>query len=1015
MFSRLKSSSLLSSSSAAASLAPSPPLTYTTLIKGAKDPNQFSEFPAPGDTKKHLLPVYIDFDDDDVDATNKANNSQAKEDGGEGGGAGKKPAEASPNEQTQFWMPDKLCKVCYGCEDAFTMYRRRHHCRMCGQVFCNPCSSFYIDGALISLHGLVRSCRLCHDQLLERTEHENKQFRRRQVDNPSESLSSSSAAAAAIGGGGAHLTAQQQQQLQEQQQLQQQNQQHQQAQHHLTHQIVESPSDKLTHTNNLQTRASAHLEAIVDRLVTVAGNIILEPSVWKNIICSLVREVVSSVDPNVRRGDSMDIRPYVKLKIIPGGSLDENAYVDGIVFRKNVSHKKMALEATKLNPKILLLAGGIEFQRTDTRLSSMDTLIEQEDRYIEILVEKIMSLKPDLILVGKAVARKAQELLCGHKVSVMQNVKPQLLERISRMTGAMMLPSTDHMIQQYGEECLGSCGRFWLRLVQDNPEKHSAARPLRILRTRVARGSTYAYLEGCPSELGCTIVLRGASRETLAAVKEIIRFSIVIAYHLRLEVAYYNDRSAMLPTSPDDKIYEDDSDDEDAAAAAAAAAMNGDGEEEEEKSSTFAEARIVSSSHTFSSAAATTTAKSTIECAVGEISTETQGVQGGGAEAASEGGESHELPSAVAVAIVENTPECQKEKEEESPPPHVDPISRKLQERFDRFLLSASLDVDIGLPFTSELRGLQSKSKYFMSPAMRAQANASAAAAAAATAGTGGSSIAATTTTSVPAPAVEEKTAKDYQTLLFASLAMTDGKTQKSKAEVLRIRFYTSEDIALGQFLIENCFHLNQRSNSGKEGGMLDQVLSFVHKSGRIDVSVHRISDAGADKTVALPVDDGISSARDPFHLPIFMSSYCKECQAVVTPEVAMSEETWKMSFGKFMEMLFYNRSARARTGGCNHCIRDDHICVFVCEGFEARFDFAPVHPFALHVRGDGMAFPVSFHHTQTAKLLKTLPGQFANIVDEFKLALNALEKEAVDLLGHRTEDLAMVRAFRSF
>jgi ABC-type Fe3+-hydroxamate transport system substrate-binding protein len=30
----------------------------------------------------------------------------------------------------------------------------------------------------------------------------------------------------------------------------------------------------------------------------------------------------------------------------------------------------------------------------------MDTLIEQEDKYIEILVEKIMSLKPDIILVG---------------------------------------------------------------------------------------------------------------------------------------------------------------------------------------------------------------------------------------------------------------------------------------------------------------------------------------------------------------------------------------------------------------------------------------------------------------------------------------------------------------------------------------------------------------------------------------------------------------------------------------
>jgi hypothetical protein len=65
------------------------------------------------------------------------------------------------------------------------------------------------------------------------------------------------------------------------------------------------------------------------------------------------------------------------------------------------------------------------------KLSSMDTLIEQEDKFMELLVEKIMSLQPDIILVGKAVTRRAQELLCEHHVIVMQNVKAKLLERIA--------------------------------------------------------------------------------------------------------------------------------------------------------------------------------------------------------------------------------------------------------------------------------------------------------------------------------------------------------------------------------------------------------------------------------------------------------------------------------------------------------------------------------------------------------------------------------------------------------
>jgi 1-phosphatidylinositol-3-phosphate 5-kinase len=47
-----------------------------------------------------------------------------------------------------------------------------------------------------------------------------------------------------------------------------------------------------------------------------------------------------------------------------------------------------------------------------------------------------------------------------------------------------------------------------------------------------------------------------------------------------------------------------------------------------------------------------------------------------------------------------------------------------------------------------------------------------------------------------------------------------------------------------------------------------------------------------------------------------------QECDKVVTPEIAMSDETWKMSFGKFLEICFYNKSARGRTYGCTHCIR---------------------------------------------------------------------------------------------
>ncbi|KAL9671187.1 hypothetical protein QQ045_008753 [Rhodiola kirilowii] len=46
-----------------------------------------------------------------------------------------------PNVSKDFWMPDKSCRHCYECDVQFTIINRRHHCRICGQVFCSKCTS----------------------------------------------------------------------------------------------------------------------------------------------------------------------------------------------------------------------------------------------------------------------------------------------------------------------------------------------------------------------------------------------------------------------------------------------------------------------------------------------------------------------------------------------------------------------------------------------------------------------------------------------------------------------------------------------------------------------------------------------------------------------------------------------------------------------------------------------------------------------------------------------------------
>ncbi|KAL1712815.1 hypothetical protein EV715DRAFT_259118 [Schizophyllum commune] len=64
-----------------------------------------------------------------------------------------------------YWMDDENCKECYDCKSVFTAWRRKHHCRICGQIFCSRCASNIIKGSRFGHNGMVRVCNLCVEKL----------------------------------------------------------------------------------------------------------------------------------------------------------------------------------------------------------------------------------------------------------------------------------------------------------------------------------------------------------------------------------------------------------------------------------------------------------------------------------------------------------------------------------------------------------------------------------------------------------------------------------------------------------------------------------------------------------------------------------------------------------------------------------------------------------------------------------------------------------------------------------
>uniref|UniRef100_A0A8C0ZA44 RUN and FYVE domain-containing protein 1 n=1 Tax=Cyanistes caeruleus TaxID=156563 RepID=A0A8C0ZA44_CYACU len=63
------------------------------------------------------------------------------------------------------WLKDDEATHCKQCKKEFSISRRKHHCRNCGDIFCNSCSSNEL--ALPSYPKPVRVCDNCHTLLLQ--------------------------------------------------------------------------------------------------------------------------------------------------------------------------------------------------------------------------------------------------------------------------------------------------------------------------------------------------------------------------------------------------------------------------------------------------------------------------------------------------------------------------------------------------------------------------------------------------------------------------------------------------------------------------------------------------------------------------------------------------------------------------------------------------------------------------------------------------------------------------------
>ncbi|KAJ4846089.1 hypothetical protein Tsubulata_016727 [Turnera subulata] len=254
---------------------------------------------------------------------------------------------------------------------------------------------------------------------------------------------------------------------------------------------------------------------------------------WVDIVTSLSWEAASFLKPGAIDGKATDLNAFVKVKCIAAGVRSESQIVRGLVFKKHAAHKHM--QTNYKNPRLLLIQGTLG--QSSSGLASLKAMEQEERDNLKSLVEIIETCHPNVILVEKSVSRDVQESIVAKGMTLVYDMKLHRLQRISRCTGSPIL-SSETLISQK----LKHCDSFQIeRFV----EEHAG-----LAEGGKKPSKTLMFIEGCPSHLGCTILLKGSHSDELKRVKYAVQKAVYEAYQLIIETSYLVDVKTTFSTIP---------------------------------------------------------------------------------------------------------------------------------------------------------------------------------------------------------------------------------------------------------------------------------------------------------------------------------------------------------------------------------------------------------------------------------------------------------------------------------
>ncbi|KAH6982878.1 T-complex protein 1 subunit eta [Ilyonectria sp. MPI-CAGE-AT-0026] len=219
----------------------------------------------------------------------------------------------------------------------------------------------------------------------------------------------------------------------------------------------------------------------------------------------MVVDAVLSLDQ-----DDLDEK-LIGIKKIPGGSLTDSMFINGVAFKKTFSYAGFEQQPKSFEkPKIVCLNVELELKAEKDnaevrveQVSEYQAIVDAEWQIIFKKLESIHETGAKVVLSKLPIGDLATQYFADRDIFCAGRVASEDMERVVQATGAVIQSTCSDILPEH----LGTCGSFDERQIG---------------------GERFNFFEDCPEAKTCTLVLRGGAEQFIAEVERSLHDAIMI-------------------------------------------------------------------------------------------------------------------------------------------------------------------------------------------------------------------------------------------------------------------------------------------------------------------------------------------------------------------------------------------------------------------------------------------------------------------------------------------------------